>query len=117
MRLLIADKLHERAVEELRSLPLEVTYEPELTKETLETKIAGVGILIVRSTAVTENTVERARSLHLIVRAGTETNTIDVRAASRRGIFVANCPGKNASAAQPPHRRLSGKCVCANVYE
>lgn len=98
MRLLIADKLHERAVEELRSLPLEVTYEPELTKETLETKIAGVGILIVRSTPVTENTVERARSLHLIVRAGTETNTIDVRAASRRGIFVANCPGKNASA-------------------
>ena len=38
MRLLIADKLHPRAVEELRALPVQVEYDPELTKETLEAK-------------------------------------------------------------------------------
>ena len=98
MRLLIADKLHPRAIEELRTLPVEVVYDPEVTKESLEAKISGVGILVVRSTAVTAEAIDKAKQLHLIVRAGAEFNTIDVRAASRRGIYVANCPGKNAAA-------------------
>jgi D-3-phosphoglycerate dehydrogenase / 2-oxoglutarate reductase len=98
MRLLIADKLHPRAVEELRSLPVEVVYEPELTRETLETSLGGVGILVVRSTEVTAKAIEHARQLNLIVRAGAEHHTIDVAAASKRGVYVANCPGKNASA-------------------
>ena len=98
MRLLIADKLHPRAVEELRSLPLEVVYEPEVTKETLESKLPGVGILVVRSTEVTAQAIEKAKELNLIVRAGAEFATIDVRAASKRGIYVANCPGRNAAA-------------------
>ncbi len=98
MRLLIADKLHPRAIEELRALPIEVVYEPELTKESLEAKLPGVGILVVRSTEVTAAAIEKAKTLHLIVRAGASYATIDVRAASRRGIYVANCPGKNASA-------------------
>jgi len=37
-------------------------------------------------------------SLSLIVRAGAGVNTIDVNAASRRGIYVSNCPGKNSIA-------------------
>src|SRR5205814_9581219 len=37
-------------------------------------------------------------SLSLVVRAGAGVNTIDVAAASRRGIYVSNCPGKNAIA-------------------
>jgi D-3-phosphoglycerate dehydrogenase len=98
MRLLIADKLHPRAVEELRSLPVDVIYEPELTKESLETKLNGFGILVVRSKEVTRKAIEAARSLNLIVRAGAEVSTIDVKAASERGIYVANVPGKNSSA-------------------
>jgi D-3-phosphoglycerate dehydrogenase len=98
MRLLIADKLHPRAIEELKTLPVEVVYDPEVTKESLEAKIGGVGILIVRSTEVTAEAIDKAKQLHLIVRAGAEFSTIDVRAASRRGIYVANCPGKNAAA-------------------
>jgi D-3-phosphoglycerate dehydrogenase len=98
MRLLIADKLHPRAIEELRSLPLEVVYEPDLTKETLEARLPGAGILVVRSTPVSAQAIEAARELNLIVRAGAEYTTIDVRAASKRGVYVANCPGKNASA-------------------
>ena len=98
MRLLIADKLHPRAVEELRALPLDVIYEPEITKETLESKLSGVGILVVRSKEVTRKAIEAARTLNLIVRAGAETSTIDVKAASERGIYVSNCPGRNGSA-------------------
>jgi D-3-phosphoglycerate dehydrogenase len=99
MRLLIADKLHPRAIEELRTLPLEVVYDPEVTKESLEKRLAaGVGILVVRSTEVTAAAIDAAKHLNLIVRAGAAYATIDVRAASKRGIYVANCPGKNAAA-------------------
>jgi D-3-phosphoglycerate dehydrogenase len=37
-------------------------------------------------------------SLSLVVRAGAGYNTIDVATASARGIYVSNCPGKNAIA-------------------
>ncbi len=98
MRLLIADKLHPRAVEELRTLPIEVVYEPELTKESLETQLQNVGILVVRSKEVTAKAIAGARQLNLIVRAGAEAATIDLKAASKGGVYVANCPGKNAGA-------------------
>ncbi len=98
MRLLIADKLHPRAIDELRALPLEVEYAPDLTAEKLESRVPGCGILVVRSTPVTAKAIESARELNLIVRAGAQVSTIDVRAASSRGVYVANCPGKNASA-------------------
>ena len=39
-----------------------------------------------------------AGRLALVVRAGAGYNTIDVKAASARGIYVSNCPGKNAIA-------------------
>jgi len=98
MRLLIADKLHARAIEELRALPLEVEYAPDVTAEQLEARVPGFGILVVRSTPVSAKAIEGARELNLIVRAGAQVSTIDVRAASRRGVYVANCPGKNAAA-------------------
>src|SRR5262249_6072206 len=50
------------------------------------------------STQVTAEQVKAGRALSLIVRAGAGVNTIDVAAASERGIYVANCPGKNACA-------------------
>jgi len=98
MRLLIADKLHPRAIDELRALPLEVEYAPDTTSEQLEERLKGFGILVVRSTPVTSKAIEATRGLNLIVRAGAQVQTIDVRAASKRGVYVANCPGKNATA-------------------
>jgi len=98
MRLLIADKLTRAPSKNSRTLPLEVIYEPELTRETLENHLKGVGILVVRSTEVTAQAIDSAKQLNLVVRAGASYSTIDVRAASKRGIYVANCPGKNASA-------------------
>ena len=54
-------------------------------------------VLIVRSTKVTAAMLD-AGHLALIVRAGAGYNTIDVADASARGIYVSNCPGKNAIA-------------------
>lgn len=39
-----------------------------------------------------------AGPVKLVVRAGAGFNTIDVAAASKRGIYVSNCPGKNSIA-------------------
>ena len=50
-------------------------------------------MLVVRGTKVTEPMLD-AGPVKLVVRAGAGYNTIDVAAASKRGIYVSNCPGK-----------------------
>jgi len=98
MRLLLADKMDLGSLEELKILGLEIVSKPELTKETLPGALDGVGILVVRSTEVSAKAIEAGKQLNLIVRAGAGVNNIDVTAASARGVYVANCPGKNAIA-------------------
>jgi D-3-phosphoglycerate dehydrogenase / 2-oxoglutarate reductase len=98
MRLLVADKMDAQPLEDLKVLGLELLYRPELAKETLPGALDGVGILVVRSTEVTARAIAEGKQLNLIIRAGAGVNTIDVGAASARGIYVANCPGKNAIA-------------------
>ncbi len=98
MRLLLADKLDTRALEELRVLGVEIISRPELTAATLPSALDGIGILVVRSTEVNATAIEAGRQLNLIIRAGAGVSNIDVAAASARGIYVATCPGKNAIA-------------------
>lgn len=98
MRLLIADSVDPTPLEELRVLGVEVVSRPDLTKDSLPLALDGVGILVVRSTEVTAEAVAAGKHLNLIVRAGAVVDNIDVNAASARGIYVACCPGKNASA-------------------
>jgi D-3-phosphoglycerate dehydrogenase / 2-oxoglutarate reductase len=99
MKVLIADKFESSGVEGLRALGCDVVYEPSLKDAALREAIAtsGAQVLVVRSTQVTEPMLD-AGQLSLIVRAGAGVNTIDVAAASSRGIYVSNCPGKNAVA-------------------
>jgi D-3-phosphoglycerate dehydrogenase len=99
MTVLIADKFETSGIDGLRAVGCDVTFDPNLKGESLTAALAAVGaqILIVRSTEVTEAMMDGSR-LALIVRAGAGVNTIDVAAASRRGIYVSNCPGKNAVA-------------------
>ena len=74
-------------------------YQPELKEASLAEALASTkaDILVVRSTKVTDAILE-AGELSLVVRAGAGYDTIDVKSASRRGIYVSNCPGKNAVA-------------------
>jgi len=96
---LIADKFEKSGIDGLRVLGCEVVFDPNLADDSLATalKTGGAQVLIVRSTPVTEAMMDGSH-LSLIVRAGAGVNTIDVAAASRRGIYVSNCPGKNAVA-------------------
>ncbi|MEZ4454139.1 MAG: phosphoglycerate dehydrogenase [Nannocystaceae bacterium] len=100
MRVLIADKFSPQGLATLQGMTDEVFYRPELTPETLPDalKETRASILVVRSTVVSAEVFAAIDELSLVIRAGAGTNTIDLQAASRRGIFVANCPGKNAIA-------------------
>ncbi len=98
MKVLIADKMSAATVKQLDKLGCEVVSNPELSAETLPVAIADFDVLIVRSTKVTAKTIESAKCLSLIIRAGAGVNTIDLEAASKRGIHVTNCPGKNTEA-------------------
>jgi D-3-phosphoglycerate dehydrogenase / 2-oxoglutarate reductase len=99
MKLLIADKFPDSGVSELRAAGFEVVYDAELKDESLTEAVhsSGADVLVVRGTKVPGATLEAGR-LSLVVRAGAGYNTIDVKTASARGIYVANCPGKNAIA-------------------
>src|SRR3989454_5379055 len=99
MKILIADKFEQSGRDGLNALGCEILFQPDLKDEPLVDAIAKEqpDVLIVRGTKVTEPMLA-AGPLKLVVRAGAGYNTIDVAAASRRGIYVANFPGKNSVA-------------------
>ena len=99
MKVLVADSFEASGLEGLKAAGCEVVYDPDAKDDRLIEAVRSTGaeVLVVRSTKVTSATLDAGR-LALIVRAGAGYNTIDVAGASKRGIYVSNCPGKNAVA-------------------
>ncbi|MBC7933113.1 MAG: hydroxyacid dehydrogenase [Rubrivivax sp.] len=99
MRVLIADKFEQSGRDGLEAAGCEFSYQPDVKDDALveAIRLYQPDALVVRSTKVSEAMME-AGALKLIVRAGAGYNTIDVAAASRRGVYVSNCPGKNSVA-------------------
>jgi D-3-phosphoglycerate dehydrogenase len=100
MRILIADRLASFVSCDLEAAGCAVTVDAGLAGPSLAEALLKVDpdVLVVRSTKVTAEHLAVARRLSLVLRAGAGTNTIAVEAASARGIYVANCPGRNAIA-------------------
>ena len=99
MKVVIADKFEQSGIDGPRQAGCEVLYQPDLRDAALvdAVRMTGADVLVVRGTKVTADVLDAGR-LSLIVRAGAGYNTIDVAGASARGIYVSNCPGKNAIA-------------------
>jgi D-3-phosphoglycerate dehydrogenase len=99
MRVLIADKFEQSGRDGLQAIGCDVAYHPDLKDEALTEEIRrqNPDVLVVRGTKVTDPMLA-AGQIKLVVRAGAGFNTIDVASASRRGIYVSNCPGKNSIA-------------------
>lgn len=98
IKVLIADKFPDKYINELNSLDLEVLYQPKFGEKDLPEAVKDVDILVVRSTIVNEETINNSKKLNLIIRAGSGVNNINIAAANKRGVYVANCPGMNAVA-------------------
>ncbi len=99
MKVLVADRISEQALDRLRSADVEVAFQPDVVADSLRDAIAETqaDVLVVRSTRVNADALAGGR-LKLVIRAGAGFNTIDVDAAGASGIYVSNCPGGNASA-------------------
>lgn len=100
MTVLFADTLSPDCKELLEQEGHTVFDQPKLKGPALIEALGALKphVLVVRSTKVPAEAMAANPDLELIVRAGAGYDTIDVNGASERGIFVANCPGKNASA-------------------
>ena len=100
MKILLADNLSEHVTQDLGDLGVDVVADPALKEASLTAalKSHNPNVLVVRSTKVQAEQLQAATNLAVIIRAGAGTNTIDVAQASDRGVYVANCPGKNAVA-------------------
>ena len=99
MKVLIADTFEKSGIDGLKAAGCDVVYQPDLKDDALTWAVRDTraDVLVVRSTVVAAPMLE-AGALALVVRAGAGYNTIDVATASKRGIYVSNCPGKNAIA-------------------
>jgi D-3-phosphoglycerate dehydrogenase len=95
-RVLIADKLETPGLDVLRQAGVELDERNGLTGDALKEAIRASDGCIVRSaTRITADLLEDPGKLRAIVRAGVGVDTIDVGAATRKGIVVMNTPGGN----------------------
>eukprot|EP00485_Elphidium_margaritaceum_P016024 CAMPEP_0202727856 /NCGR_PEP_ID=MMETSP1385-20130828/185331_1 /ASSEMBLY_ACC=CAM_ASM_000861 /TAXON_ID=933848 /ORGANISM="Elphidium margaritaceum" /LENGTH=418 /DNA_ID=CAMNT_0049394099 /DNA_START=982 /DNA_END=2238 /DNA_ORIENTATION=+ len=99
-RILLADKLGPFVETTLQQNGYEVVCDASLNDDSLREQMEKMqpNVLVVRSTKVNKQHLSASSSLSLVIRAGAGFDTIDVNSASAMGIFIANCPGKNAIA-------------------
>ena len=99
MRVLITEALAESGINLLRK-DFEVDVTLGLSPEELLETIGDYDGLIIRSaTQVTAEVIDKAQNLKAVGRAGIGVDNIDVEAATKRGILIANAPESNTIAA------------------
>ena len=89
MKILVRERIADAGIDFLRRrFEVDVDFDSPLAE-----KIADYDAIIVRSaTDVSAELIDRAERLKVIGRAGVGVDNVDVEAASRRGIVVANAP-------------------------
>src|SRR3954452_9586755 len=101
-KVLVKEKIADSGVNMLRQR-FSVDLGVDWTDEELAERIGGYhGILIRSATKLTADLIGRADSLRVIGRAGIGVDNVDVEAATKRGIIVANAPQPNIVAAAYP---------------
>lgn len=95
-RILVPETIAEEGLEFLRSSGHDVDVQTDLDAAGLLHAIKGAEALIIRSaTTVTEEVLDAADSLVVVGRAGIGLDNVDVAAATKRGVMVANAPQSN----------------------
>jgi D-3-phosphoglycerate dehydrogenase len=95
-KVLVAERIGESGVELLRSAGLDVEVATSWDRATLEARIADFDAVVIRSaTQVDADLLAKADRLQVVARAGVGVDNVDVEAATRRGVVVANAPQSN----------------------
>jgi D-3-phosphoglycerate dehydrogenase / 2-oxoglutarate reductase len=96
-KVLISDKLSERAAEIFRERGIETDVKTGMTPEELKACIGDYDGLAIRSaTKVTAEIIAAADKLKVVGRAGIGVDNVDIPAATGRGIVVMNTPDGNS---------------------
>jgi D-3-phosphoglycerate dehydrogenase len=95
-RVLVTETIADRGIALLRDAGVEVDVRTDLSAADLLEEIGAYDGLLVRSaTKVTKDVIEAGARLQVVGRAGIGVDNVDVDAATRRGIVVANAPQGN----------------------
>jgi D-3-phosphoglycerate dehydrogenase len=96
MKVLVKEKIGDSGVELLRSRGFTVDLGIDWSQEDLEQRIGEYDGLLIRSaTKVTADLLAKATNLRVVGRAGVGVDNVDVAAATKRGVVVANAPESN----------------------
>jgi D-3-phosphoglycerate dehydrogenase len=96
MKVLVAENIGASGVELLRSAGLDVELGTSYDREQLEERIVEADGLLIRSaTQVDAALLAKGERLRVVARAGVGVDNVDVDAATRRGVVVANAPQSN----------------------
>jgi D-3-phosphoglycerate dehydrogenase / 2-oxoglutarate reductase len=96
VKVLVKEKIGRSGVELLRGAGIEVELGSEWKPKELERRIGEFdGILIRSGTNLDAALLERAERLKVVGRAGVGVDNVDVDAATKRGVVVANAPQSN----------------------
>jgi D-3-phosphoglycerate dehydrogenase len=113
-KVLVKEKIADTGVELLRER-FDVELGLDWDGEELQQRIGEFdGILIRSATKLTPDLIGRAERLKVIGRAGTGVDNVDVDAATKRGIVVANAPEANSIAAAE-HTMGLMLALCRNI--
>ena len=100
MKILVSDDVSEKGVELLRQHGYEVDVKTNLDEQGLIDCIGEYDGMVTRSmTHVTAKVIAAGKKLKVIGRAGVGVDSIDIKAATARGIIVVNAPTANTIAA------------------
>lgn len=96
MKVLVKEKIAQGGVDLLKE-HFDVEVNIEMTDEELKQRIDEYDAIVVRSASkITADILENAKRVKIIGRAGVGVDNIDVKAATKKGIVVANAPGSNS---------------------
>ncbi|MFI5028066.1 MAG: phosphoglycerate dehydrogenase [Solirubrobacterales bacterium] len=114
MKVLVKEKIADSGVELLRE-NFDVDLGLEMSDQELGEAIGDYDAILIRSaTKMTAELIERGERLKVIGRAGTGVDNVDIPAATRRGVIVANAPESNSVAAAE-HTLALMLALCRNV--
>lgn len=96
MRVLVKEDIGSSGVDLLRDAGLDVELGYDWSDDDLAARIGNYdGILIRSATNLTADLLEKATNLKVVARAGVGVDNVDVEAATRLGVIVANAPQSN----------------------
>jgi D-3-phosphoglycerate dehydrogenase / 2-oxoglutarate reductase len=96
VKVLVKEKIGQSGVQLLREAGLEVETGTDWDDAELDRRIGEFDGLLIRSgTKLTADLLDRAERLKAVGRAGVGVDNVDVDAATKRGVIVANAPQSN----------------------